>query len=143
MHLRKTDPIIVVEDDPDDQELLKYICKSLDIKNELLFFDNGAAAYDYLTTTTNKTFIILCDINLPMMDGIELRDKIEKNEVLKRKSIPFVFMSTAATKSQVEKAYLLAVQGFFLKAMSFKEFERKLRIIFEYWQECITPNTDF
>jgi CheY-like chemotaxis protein len=143
MYLKKTDPIVVVEDDPDDQELLKYICKSLDIKNELLFFDNGIDAYNYLTTTTAKTFIILCDINLPMIDGIELRDKIEKNEELKRKSIPFVFMSTAATKSQVEKAYLLAVQGFFLKAMSFKEFERKLRIIFEYWQECITPNTDF
>src|SRR4051812_39724292 len=133
MNIDKDKPIILVEDDPDDQELLKHVFKYLRVKNELIIFNNGFEALDYLKTTTRSTFLILCDINLPLMDGIELRNSIEHDEELKRKCIPFVFLSTAATKYQVEKAYSLSVQGFFLKAMSLKEFENKIRIILEYW----------
>jgi CheY-like chemotaxis protein len=134
-------PIVVVEDDLDDQEILKHVMKSLHVKNEILIFNNGFDAFNYLKNTTRKTFIILCDINLQLMDGIEFRNKINEDEQLKRKSIPFIFLSTAATETQVDKAYSTAVQGFFVKAVSMKEFERKLDVILRYWAECKTPNS--
>jgi CheY-like chemotaxis protein len=139
MNPYKNDPIVIIEDDLDDQDILKQICKHLEINNELIFFENGIQALKYLKTTPASTFIILCDINMPMMNGIELRDEINRDERLKRKSIPFIFLSTAATPYEVNKAYKLNVQGFFSKEISFKEFEQEINIIFQYWKRCKTP----
>jgi CheY-like chemotaxis protein len=136
----KNDLILVVEDDPDDQHLFKQICKRLGVKNELVFCDNGIHALEYLSTTENSIFVILCDINMPLMDGLELKEKINQDINLKRKNIPFIVLSTAATTSQVNKAYELDVQGFFSKGTSYSEFEKDLSIILQYWARCKAYN---
>jgi CheY-like chemotaxis protein len=137
----KNDPILVVEDDPDDQHLLRQICKRLGVRNELIFCENGIQALEYLRTTSNKTFVILCDINMPLMDGLELKDKINQDVNLRQKNIPFIVLSTAATTSQVNRAYNLNVQGFFSKGTSFIEFEKDLGIILQYWTRCKAFNS--
>jgi CheY-like chemotaxis protein len=135
------DPIVIVEDDADDQYFIRTICEKLGVTAELLFFEDGLRALDYLQTTTSKTFMILCDINMPVMNGIELRRKIQENEQLRRKSIPFVFLSTAARQKEVEEAYDLTVQGFFVKASQLNEMEKSLELILQYWVECKHPNS--
>ncbi len=57
---------------------------------------------------------------MPIMNGLELRRHIQENEGLRKKSIPFVFLSTAARPKEVEEAYNLTVQGFFVKASQIK-----------------------
>lgn len=135
------DPIVVVEDDADDQYFIKVICEKLGVTGDLLFFDNGKEALEYLTVTTRKTFLILCDINMPVMNGLELRRQIQMDEKLRRKSIPFVFLSTAARPQEVEEAYDLTVQGFFVKASQLKDMETSLELILKYWQNCKHPNS--
>lgn len=136
-----SDPILVVEDDPDDQYFIRTICDKLGITSELIFFDDGLKALNYLQTTQKKTFLILCDINMPVMNGLELRRRIQKDEQLKKRSIPFVFLSTAARPREVEEAYDLTVQGFFLKASQLSEMERTLELILNYWVKCKHPNS--
>ena len=136
-----SDPILVVEDDPDDQYFIRTICDKLGITSELIFFDDGLKALNYLQTTQKKTFLILCDINMPVMNGLELRRRIQKDEQLKKRSIPFVFLSTAARPKEVEEAYDLTVQGFFLKASQLSEMERTLELILNYWVKCKHPNS--
>ena len=135
------DPIVIVEDDADDQYFIKTICEKLGVTSDLLFFDDGSKALEYLLTTTRKTFLILCDINMPIMNGLELRRKIQESPILKKKAIPFVFLSTAARAKEVEEAYDLTVQGFFLKASQLSDMEKTLELIFKYWQSCKHPNT--
>lgn len=135
------DPIVVVEDDADDQYFIRTICEKLGVTAELLFFEDGLSALTYLQTTNNKTFLILCDINMPVMNGLELRRKIQENPLLRKKSIPFVFLSTAARPREVDEAYDLTVQGFFLKASQLTEMEQSLELILRYWMECKHPNT--
>lgn len=135
------DPIVIVEDDADDQYFIRIICERLGVKAELLFFEDGLRALNYLETTKSKTFLILCDINMPVMNGLELRRKIQENSQLRKKSIPFVFLSTAARPKEVAEAYDLTVQGFFVKASQLADMEKSLDLIFRYWLECRHPNS--
>lgn len=134
-----TGPIIVIDDDTDDHFIFDEVCQKLKLVNELKFFRNGPSALHYLKTTLDQPFIIFCDMNMPRMNGIELRRVIDQDVELKKKSIPFVFFTTAASRTQINEAYDLTVQGFFIKESSFEDTEKVLRLIFEYWQKCRLP----
>jgi len=140
--LMQTDtlPIILVEDDLDDQALIGEISQTLNPKREILIFDSGDAALEFLLATTQQPFIILCDVNMPRMNGLQLRREILNNERLKKKSIPFVFFSTTAMQKQVTEAFDMVVQGYFEKGNSYDELTFQLKMIFDYWRDCKHPN---
>jgi CheY-like chemotaxis protein len=136
-----TGPIVLVEDDEDDAIIFSEVLKDLDIPNRLISFIKPADAYHFLDSNEEQPFIIISDVNLPGMSGLEFKNKLDQNEKLRKKSIPFVFYSTSAEKKYVNEAYLhLTVQGFFLKGQSMKDIKNELRIIFEYWKICRHPN---
>lgn len=136
----KPGPLIIIEDDLDDQEFITEILHSLGVTNTLLLFSDGTEALTYLQTTTDQPFLILCDVNLPKMNGIELRTEICNDDRLRKKSIPFVFFSTYAGRDTVAKAYELTVQGFFIKSASLQELQDTLSMIITYWSICKHPN---
>jgi CheY-like chemotaxis protein len=138
--MNKLGPIIIIEDDLDDQELLGEAFKQLNVMNEVIFFSDSYKALHYLVTTHIKPFIIFSDINMPKLSGAKLREKIHNNEDLRLKSIPYLFFSTSAEQKAVIEAYSKSVQGFFVKPNSFDKLCRLIRTIVEYWQECVSPN---
>ena len=138
--MSKSGPIILVEDDEEDQLFFREALTALNVKNELVICSDGVEALDFLNTTTQQPFLILCDINMPRMNGLQLRVEINQNDYLRRKSIPFIFLSTAANKEDVQKAYDLTVQGYFQKNQSFQELLVMLRLMIDYWKECKHPN---
>lgn len=138
--MNKSGPIIVIEDDIDDQEFLNDIFKELDYKNEIIFFDEGEKALDYLTKSAVEPFLILSDINMPRLNGMELREKIHTNEDLRIKCIPYLFFTTTAEQKYVVDAYSKSVQGFFVKPNSFEKLKSTIKIIIDYWLECQSPN---
>jgi len=138
--MNKTGPIIVIEDDSDDQEILDEIFKELDFKNEIIYFKEGEKALDYLIKTALEPFLILSDINMPKLNGIELREKIHTNEDLRIKCIPYLFFTTSGEQKHVVDAYSKSVQGFFVKPNTFEKLKRTIKIIVEYWLECESPN---
>lgn len=129
-------PIIIVEDDKDDQEIYAQAIDAIGIKNNIHFFDDAKEALHYLSTTEEQPFIILSDINMPGMNGLEFKKYIHDDPFLRTKGIPFVFISTNATKISVRHAHALSVQGYFAKPSSIEEIKMMLRKIFEYWQLC-------
>jgi CheY-like chemotaxis protein len=129
-----------VDDDTDDHFIIEEIINRLSLKNRLLFYRSGKEVLDYLRTTSDKPFLILSDINMPQMTGMELRKRIDADESLRKKSIPFIFFSTAASDQQVDEAYDLTVQGFFLKASGFEESAETLKLVVDYWKKCLHPN---
>ncbi|MVM34690.1 response regulator [Spirosoma sp. HMF4905] len=134
-------PIISVEDDIDDQYLIREVIQSLAIPNQLVFFSNGQDALNYLEITSEQPFLILCDINMPIMNGIELRQRINGSDYLRRKAIPFVFLTTAANKALVNMAYDATVQGFYQKSANYTGFYQQIKLIIDYWQTCLHPNS--
>lgn len=133
-------PIIVIEDDEDDQELLKLVFEKLQYPNKLQFFMDGQEALDYLNRTDITPFLILSDINMPKLDGFALRSKIKMDAKLQLKCIPYLFFSTASSQKSVIDAYSVSVQGFFIKQNTFEELSKTISVIMEYWLRCAAPN---
>ncbi len=138
--MNKGGPIIIIEDDLDDQEILTDVFNELEYKNEIIFFADGELALEYLTTTEVEPFIIFSDINMPKLSGMELREKIHENEDLRLKSIPYLFFSTSAEQQHVVDAYSKSIQGFFVKPTDYKKIKETIRTIVTYWECCVSPN---
>jgi len=138
--MNKRGPIIIIEDDLDDQQFLAEVFEQLQYPNEIIFFGDGEQALNYLTATTVEPFIIFSDINMPKLNGIELRAKVHENEDLRMKSIPYLFFSTTAEQKHVIDAYSKSVQGFFVKPSDFGKMKEMIKNIVEYWHNCVSPN---
>ncbi len=138
--MNKNGPVIIIEDDLDDQEILKEIFQKLGYPNDVIFFADGQMALDYLNQPAILPFLILSDINLPKLDGFELRAKLKTDADLAVKCIPYLFFSTALNQKAVIDAYSMSVQGFFVKETSMSELENTISVIMEYWKKCAAPN---
>ena len=138
--MNKSGPIVIIEDDTDDQDVLAEIFKELNYSNKLIFFSDSALALEYLTDTEIEPFLVLSDINMPKLNGMELRVKIHNNEDLLMKSIPYLFFSTRAEQQHVIDAYSMSIQGFFIKPNSYDRLKEIMVKIVEYWKECESPN---
>lgn len=137
----KSGPIIVVEDDVDDKEIFEDILRELNITNKFIWFNNCDDAWKYLKSTSEQPFIIFSDVNLPRQNGIEFKRQIDADEQLRKKSIPFIFYSTAVNQHIVNEAYTqMTVQGFFQKSSKYGEMKQNIQIIFDYWKQCKHPN---
>jgi CheY-like chemotaxis protein len=134
-------PIIVIDDDEDDHEIIIEVCERMHLKKYLKCFRGGEEALSYLKSSLEYPCIILCDINMPKVTGFELRKTINANNNLRERSVPFIFYSTAADIQQVREAYRMTVQGFFLKGSSLEEAERTFKVILDYWLLCKHPNS--
>ncbi|WP_121357704.1 response regulator [Flavisolibacter nicotianae] len=140
----KNGPILIIDDDEDDRELISEILESISVPNKLLTFSNGKEALTYLKELEggNETqpFLILCDINMPVMNGLELRRQINESKELIERSIPFVYLTTTATKANLAEAYEMSVQGFFEKDYRVQNLTQTLQRVYDYWQHCKHPN---
>ena len=138
--MNKSGPIIILEDDPDDQEIISEIFTRLNYENEILFFSDGFVTLDFLIKSEVKPFLIISDINLPKLNGLELREKVHNNEQLRLRCIPYLFLTSSSNHRDIINAYSQSVQGFFIKPTSIAKFEAVVKRIVEYWQECMAPN---
>lgn len=138
--MNKTGPIIVIEDDADDRAFFKEVFEVLNYENEIIYFEDGEKALAYLLKDPLKPFLILSDINMPRLNGIQLKEKIQLNEDLRMKCIPYLFFTTSASQQHVIAAYSKSVQGFFVKPGGMQELTSIIRKIIEYWQVCESPN---
>lgn len=138
--MTRSGPIIVIDDDVEDQQILDEIFKNLQVPNEIIFFTEGARALEYLSTTEDQPFLILSDINMPCVDGFEVRSRIYNNANLKLKYIPYLFFTTSVDKKAVVNAYNMGVQGFFVKPTTMAEMQQSLKKIIDYWQVCYAPS---
>jgi CheY-like chemotaxis protein len=137
---RNLGPIIIIEDDPDDRDMLKEIFEKIDYPNVVRYFNDGESALEYLNRTDVIPFLILSDINMPILDGFALRDKVKMDAKLQVKCIPYLFFTTASDQQSIIDAYSKSVQGFFIKPSSMVLLEKTIRVIMEYWELCASPN---
>lgn len=133
--------IVIVDDDPDDRELLKEAAKTLFMDNPIETFSDGETALEFLKDTNVQPLFILCDVNMHKMGGIEFRQAIYQDEELRLKCIPFLFLSTGADPQVIKEAYTLAVQGYFKKPNSYDEVVKMFSEISLYWTRCLHPNS--
>ena len=134
-------PIILIEDDEDDVLTMQEALKDLKVGNEFIYFHDTISSLKFLKETKEQPFLIICDINLPFQNGLDFKRKIDEDPELKKKCIPFIFYSTSANYTDVEKAFLqMSIQGFFKKGTSYNEILDDITAIINYWKKSIHPN---
>jgi len=132
--------IILIDDHPYEVDLLNLALEKLHLDYEIIYFSNAKEAYTYFEKTTDPIFIIISDINMPGMNGIELRKEIDRNTKLKKKTIPYIFFSSSTKECDVDEAYDYNAQGYFKKPMGLDEMTELFDSIIKYWQKCRHPN---
>jgi CheY-like chemotaxis protein len=137
--MEESSEILYVDDDLDDQYLLRMALNEIGSKYSLKCFPQGQKLIDYLTSARDKPFMIICDLRIADMSGLELRRRINDLEVLRIKSIPFIFFSQIIREKDVEDAYLELVQGFFKKPGDYDAYKIMLKSIIFYWSNAIHP----
>lgn len=131
--------ILLVEDDEVDVMNVKRAFKKGNVSNPLFVANNGIEALDLLEN--NKMAnprIILLDLNMPKMGGIEFLEVLRKKEEFKNISV-FV-MTTSNEESDKIDAYNLNVAGYILKPLSMDRFIEAVSILNNYWKLCEFPD---
>ena len=139
--MSKKGPIILVDDDVNDLDVIKAAIVENGFKNEIIEFKGAKQALEYLVKTTDTPFLILCDIIMQEMNGLEFRNLINHNDMLRKKSIPFIFLTAAVSQEIVDEAYDMTVQGFLKKPSNFNDLKTQLHNILTYWTNCVHPNS--
>ena len=129
--MSKNGPLILVDDDNDDQELMIFTLEELGVKNKVITFNTAESALSFLYQTKEEPFLIISDINMPKMDGIAFKKKIDSCSILNSRSIPFVFVSTCT--NGIPEARELNIQGYFQKSNSMEQLAKTMDAIVTYW----------
>lgn len=135
--MNKRGEIIIVDDDSDDLDILEEIYNMLPFENQLVLFHDGEEAYSYLKDPETYPFLIISDINMPRMNGFELRDKVLGDAEISGKIIPFVFISTSADRAMMKKHCQKSFHGYFEKKSDISEMTNMLERIIGYWKDGI------
>jgi two-component system response regulator len=121
--------ILLVEDNPDDVMLIKEALEENNILNHIIHLQDGADAMDYLfhegvyaeKEEDNNPKIIMLDINMPRMGGIELLKKLKANE--KTKTIPVVVFTSSKDDPNLKECYRLGVNNYMIKPIDYTQFK--------------------
>lgn len=125
-------PILLVEDDQIDAMTVKRALKELHVTNSLVHQENGEAALTYLQDPKNeRPCIILLDLNMPLMNGIEFLQVIKHDEALRR--IPVVVLTTSEEQQDKVNSFDLGVAGYMAKPVDYRQFVEVMRSINSYW----------
>ena len=130
----KNSPIVLVEDDGDDCEILVKIFKEIGVLNNIRCFPNPVKAIEYLKTTSEVPFLIISDINMPIMDGLAFKRIIDEDPMISSKRIPFVFLSTAKENNLIDESFHHSVQGYFEKPNDVNSLKEIAKAIVVYWK---------
>lgn len=128
--------ILLIEDNLGDVELTKSALEELDMDIELISFQEGQTAWDYLYTHHKSIDLILLDLNLPKISGFELLLKLRKYGGVTR--LPTIVFSTSNAQRDVHKAYELGANAYVVKPGKFSDFKKVIKEICHFWLFHVT-----
>ena len=131
--------IILVEDNSSDADLIKRALNKNNVANKILHLKDGQEVIDYLfgegqwkgRTTANTPKVILLDLKMPKVSGIEVLKKIKSNE--QTMGIPVVILTSSKEDPDIKECYKLGVNSYVVKPVGFEDFSRTVAQLGLYW----------
>ena len=139
------DEIMVVEDNPNDAELVLRVFKKHNLANKCVFLKDGAAALDYIFGVAGPSgpapqhtpCVIMLDLKLPKVDGLEVLRRLKADE--RTRSLPVVVLTSSNQDQDIKAAYGLGVNSFVTKPVKFDEFAKVIADLGLYWMMVNVP----
>jgi two-component system, response regulator len=125
--------LLLIEDNPEDAELTIRVLKKHNLANNLVHLRDGEAALNFLFAngSNNIPRLILLDLKMPKVDGIEVLRKIKKDE--QKRLIPVVILSSSKLERDVIESYKLGVNGYVVKPVEFEKFVEAVAQLGLFW----------
>ena len=131
--------ILLVEDNPNDVKLTLYAFKQHNLSNQITVVRDGEEALEYIFCTgayshrniENGPKIVLLDLNLPKIDGLEVLRQIKANP--KTRVIPICVLTTSREERDIVDSYQLGINSYIVKPVDFEQFVEAIRTLGLYW----------
>jgi len=139
--MQHSKPILLVEDDNVDAMTVKRALRDLKVGNVLAHSVNGEDALEYLNgEEAHKPFLILLDLNMPKMNGIEFLRAIKGDD--RWKKIPVIVLTTSKERRDVVESFELGAAGYMVKPVDYARFVEIIGTIVLYWRSSELPKLD-
>ena len=131
--------ILLVEDNPDDEELTLLTLEENNIANAVFVVRDGEEAINYLFGLANfadrdmskRPKLIMLDLKLPKLNGIEVLEKIKADE--RTRKIPVVILTSSREEPDIDRCYQLGANSYIVKPVDFDQFKNSIRQVGMYW----------
>lgn len=138
--------ILMVEDDLDDALLLRESFRQNRFATQLFHVENGKQCMDFLYkreaySDAPTPDVILLDLNMPVMDGREVLEKIEADEQLRH--LPVVVLTTSSNEEDILQMYKLRCSSYIVKPVDFHKFQSMVTELTNYWFDMVVLPTKF
>ena len=143
--MNKAIPILMVEDDVVDVKIMKRAFATNKLAHPLFVVSDGEQALFFLknigpyadASRAPRPGLIILDLNLPVMGGLEFLRTVKRDERLRR--IPVVVLTSSNQEADVSASYDLSVAGYMMKRPDFSEFAAAVKVMESYWARCELP----
>lgn len=131
--------LLLVEDNPDDEELILLALREQNIANDIAVARDGVEALDYLfstgrfaqTSPSEPPVLLLLDLKLPKLSGFDVLQRMRADE--RTRLLPVVVLTSSGEEQDITKCYELGVNSFVRKPIEFAEFQKVVRELGVYW----------
>ncbi|WP_305909637.1 response regulator [Methylomarinum sp. Ch1-1] len=130
--MNNVQPILLVEDDLVDVMTVKRAFRELEVVNVLVTVSNGEEAIAYLQQPTQGLpCVILLDINMPKMNGLECLDILKEHSLFK--NIPVIMLTSSKEQQDVDQSFIKGISGYILKPVDYDQFLASIQVLAPYW----------
>jgi len=136
--MNSSSTILLVEDDTVDAMTVSRAAKELCMTNPIVRVNNGLEALDYLKNAEEQPCLILSDLRMPKMGGVELLEELKKHE--ETRSIPVVVLTTSKEQQDKLSSFNNGVAGYMLKPVDYLQFVEVVKAINCYWTLSEVPD---
>lgn len=124
--------ILFIEDDLIETMKMRRTVSKLEAKHDITEAKNGEEALEMLKVGNKLPDIILLDLNMPRMRGIEFLTILKKDENFKY--LPTIVLTTSQNRADLLECYKIGIAGYIIKPLKYEDYEDKLKKVLEYWQ---------
>lgn len=125
--------ILLVEDDQIEIMKMKRVLATFEVSHHVTEVNNGEIALKYLQDTNQLPDIILLDLNMPRLNGLEFLEILKQNTRLKY--LPVVILTTSDNSVDLKESFKTGVAGYILKPLKYEDYQRKIEALINYWSE--------
>lgn len=123
--------VLLIEDDTIETLKFERITNSIELDVDIIVANNGKEALSYLKAGRNLPDLILLDLNMPKMNGLEFLNKLKGHDTLR--SLPTVVLSTSDHQKDIRKSYEAGIAGYIVKPLKYDDYITVIKALLNYW----------